>query len=92
MFVRKNRGVAMIIGAGYSIMILVPVDLSALFDYSSFSDDFAPALGRFFLNLFLWLCASLAPILAILAATIAMDDLVDLSSNEYSESEEVEEV
>ncbi len=92
MFVRKNRGVAVVIGAGYSIMILVPVDLSALFDYSSFGDNFGSALGRLFLNLFLWLCASLAPILAILAATIVMDDLVDLSANEYSKIEEEEEV
>lgn len=91
MFVRKNRGLAIIIGAGYSIMILVPVDLSALFDFSSFETDFSAALGRFFLNLFLWLCASLAPILTILAATIVMHDLVDLSKNEHSQSEELEE-
>lgn len=88
MFVRKNRGVALIIGGGYSVMILVPVNISALFDFSTFSVDFISASGQFLLNLFLWLCASLAPLLAILAATIAMHDLVDLSTNEYSEAEE----
>jgi hypothetical protein len=31
------------------------------------------------------LCASAAPILAIVAATIAMDDLVDLKTNVYSQ-------
>ncbi|MFT5777198.1 MAG: CysZ protein [Crocinitomicaceae bacterium] len=89
MFVRKNRGLALVIGGGYSVMILVPVDISVLADFSAFSDDFGAALGRFLLNLFLWLCASLAPILAILAATIAMHDLVDLSKNEYSERENI---
>jgi CysZ protein len=87
MFVRKNRGLALIIGCGYSVMILVPVDISVLVDFSAFSENFWAALGRFCLNLFLWLCASLAPLLAILAATIAMHDLVDLSKNEYSEHE-----
>ncbi|MFT5858624.1 MAG: CysZ protein [Flavobacteriaceae bacterium] len=91
MFVRKNRGLALVIGGGYSVMILVPVDISVLFDFSSFSVDFVAASGRFLLNLFLWLCASLAPLLAILAATIVMNDLVDLSKNEYSQAEELEE-
>lgn len=87
-FVRKNRGLAIVIGAVYSILILVPVDLEALFTFSTFSTDFFGTLGRFSLNLLLWLCASAAPILAIVAATIAMDDLVDLSTNKYSEKSE----
>jgi hypothetical protein len=36
------------------------------------------------LNLLLWISASAAPIFAIIAATIAMHDIVDLSTNEYS--------
>ena len=83
-FTRKNRGLAIVIGGVYSIFILVPVDISVLFNFSAFKVDFASALGTFLLNLFLWICASAAPILAIIAATIAMDDLVDLSTNEYS--------
>ena len=89
-FMRKNRGLAIVIGGVYSIMILVPVDISVLFNFSAFGEDFMGALGNFFLNLFLWICASTAPILAIIAATIAMDDLVDLSTNEHSIHEDDE--
>ena len=85
MFVRENRGLAIAIGCVYSVMILVPVDLSALFDWSNFSEDSIGTIGKFSLHLFLWICASAAPILAIIAATIAMNDLVDLKSNQYSE-------
>ena len=83
-FVRQNRGLAIAIGSVYSLLILVPVDLGALFDWSNFSEDPTQMIGRFLLHLFLWLCAAAAPILAIVAATIAMDDLVDLKSNKYS--------
>lgn len=83
-FVRDNRGLAIAIGSIYSLLILVPVDLGALFDWSNFSESPINTIGRFLLHLFLWLCAAAAPILAIVAATIAMDDLVDLKSNKYS--------
>ena len=85
-FVRKNRGLAITIGAGYSLLILVPVDLEAMFNFSTFSTDFMGTLGTIGLNLVLWLCASAAPILAIIAATIAMNDLVDLSTNPYAKN------
>lgn len=91
-FMRDNRGLAIVIGGVYSILILVPVDISVLFNYSAFRVDFTSALGDFLLNLFLWICASTAPILAIIAATIAMDDLVDLSTNEHSLQDEDEEL
>lgn len=84
-FVRKNRGLAISIGCVYSLLILVPVDLGALFNWSNFSQDVSGTLGRFFLHLFLWFCAASAPILAIVASTIAMDDLVDLKKNKYSD-------
>lgn len=78
-FVRMNRGLAVAIGMVYSILILVPVDLSVIFSFSSFKDgDFLVGLGAFFLHLILWFCAATAPILAIVAATIAMNDVVDL--------------
>jgi CysZ protein len=83
-FVRQNRGLAIAIGSIYSLLILVPVDLGALFDWSSFSEAPMQMIGGFLFHLFLWLCAAAAPILAIVASTIAMDDLVDLKSNEYS--------
>jgi CysZ protein len=84
-FVRDHRGLAIAIGCVYSILILVPVDLGALFDWSNFMAAPFPTLGKFFLHLVLWICASAAPILAIVASTIAMDDLVDLKTNKYSQ-------
>lgn len=77
-FTRKNRGMALAIGSLYSIMIWVPVDLSALFDWSPFADNPFEFLYRFVVNLLLWGCASFAPIWSIVAATLAMNDLVDL--------------
>lgn len=84
-FVRDHRGLAIAIGSIYSLLILVPVDLGALFGWSTFSEDPSGTIGRFFLHLLLWVCASAAPILAIVAATIAMNDLVDLKSNKHSQ-------
>ena len=84
-FVRDHRGMTIAIGAVYSVLILLPVDLGALFDWSNFSNDSMGTIGTFSFQLFLWLCASAAPILAIVAATIAMHDLVDLNTNEYSQ-------
>lgn len=87
-FVRENRGLAIAIGCVYSLMILVPVDLSAFFDWSNFSNEPFAFLGRFLLQLLLWISASTAPIIAIVAATIAMHDLVDLSKNVHSKKSE----
>lgn len=85
-FARKNRGLAIAIGSIYSVMIWVPVELSALFDWSSFAGPGLNGTGggpfhflyNFVLNLLLWICASFAPIWSIVAATIAMNDLLDL--------------
>lgn len=77
-FARKNRGLAVSIGAVYSIMIWMPVELKALFDWSHFGDNPFEFLYSFVVNLLLWICASFAPIWSIVAATIAMDDLLDL--------------
>lgn len=84
LFVRSNRGLAIAIGCVYSLLILVPVNLEYLFDWSSFSDDAFGKITQFSFHLFLWFCASSAPILAVVASTIAMDDLVDLKSNQFS--------
>ena len=84
MFVRQNRGLAIAIGCIYSLLILVPVNLGYLFDWSNFSTDILGTMGKFFLHFLLWLLAATSPVLAIVAATIAMDDLVDLKSNQYS--------
>ncbi|MCR9172672.1 MAG: EI24 domain-containing protein [bacterium] len=78
-FVRDHRGVAVALGSIYSLMIFVPVDVGILFNWSNF--EFLP----FLLHLGLWACASVAPILTIVATTIAMDGLVDLKTNVYSQ-------
>ena len=89
-FIRKNRGLAVAIGCVYSILILVPVDIDYLFNWSGFSAGKWETISQFTLHLFLWILASSSPILAIVAATIAMDDLVDLSQNEFSNKKELD--
>lgn len=98
-FARKNRGLAIAIGSIYSMMIWVPVELSALFDWSSFGKPGPDGTGggpfvfmyHFVLNLLLWICAAFAPIWSIVAATIAMDDLIDLKESKamIAENEEL---
>lgn len=83
-FMRKHRGLAIAIGAIYSVLILVPVDLSSLFSAHQIFDNPVTGIPTFLLHLFLWICASVAPILAIVAATISMHKLVDLSKNSHS--------
>lgn len=91
---RSNRGIALSIGSIYSILIWNFIDLSAVFNWSLFAANPGTFLIDFGLNLVLWLAASFAPIWAIVAATIAMHDLLDLkvaahknhSDNELSTS------
>lgn len=78
MFMRKHRGLAIGIGLVYSLMILVPVNLSALFGWHRFSEAPLEVVSAFFVHLSLWLCASFAPILACVAATISMNKVVGL--------------
>jgi CysZ protein len=80
-FVRRHRGLAIAIGMIYSLMILVPVDLGVLFSGSAFEKDFFSGLSIYVVQLLLWLSAASAPVLAIVAATIAMNDIVDLKKN-----------
>lgn len=78
-FVRDHRGVAVALGSIYSLLIFVPVDVGILFNWSNFE------LVTFLKHFGLWACASIAPILTIVATTIAMDGLVDLKTNVYSQ-------
>ncbi len=83
-FVRAHRGLAVAIGGVYSLLILVPVDLGKLFLIHEISANRGSEMLQFLLHLFLWMCASVAPILAIVAATISMHKVVDLGTNIYS--------
>lgn len=78
LFIRKHRALAISIGLVYSILIFVPVDLNALFAWKNFMNSPLEVFGNFFVHLFLWFCASFAPILACISATIAMNKLVGL--------------
>lgn len=90
-FMRNNRGLAVAIGMVYSLLILVPVDLALMLDYSDFVDKPLLVLSQSLIQFLLWLMASSAPILAIIAATLAMHEKVDLSTNVWSISEEQKE-
>lgn len=74
-FARKNRGLAIGIGMCYSLMIWVPVDLKALFDWSVFQDNPLEFIRLFVINLLLWFVAACAPVITVVAATIAMNEL-----------------
>ena len=80
-FVRKHRGLAISIGMIYSLMILVPVDLSVLFSTKGFEAGTFSGIMDYSYQVFLWICAASAPIIAIIAATIAMNDTIDLKKS-----------
>lgn len=83
-FMRNHRGLAIAIGTIYSILILVPVDLGKMINFTGFLDHPFETLGTVLLQLVLWFLASSAPILAIVAATLSMHELVDLNTNQFS--------
>lgn len=87
-FMRNHRGLAIAIGFIYSVLILVPVDLGVMMDYSNFLDHPFETLKNSLLQFGLWFLASVAPILAIVAATLSMDELVDLKKNPFSIKDE----
>lgn len=83
-FIRRHKGLAIAIGSVYSLLILVPVDLGKMVDFSGFSEAPFYTLGVVLLQFILWMLASFAPILAIVAATISTHDMVDLNRNEFA--------
>lgn len=83
-YVRSHRGLAMGIGMIYSLLILVPVDLTKLFSISEPGKLAFRDFMEVFAHLLLWICASVAPILAIVSASIAMEDLKTEELKEFS--------
>lgn len=72
-FVRNHRVLALMIGASYSLLILVPVNLDILFSLDGFqSNGYWSKFGEFAWHLCLFTAASFAPILGIVMATIAV--------------------
>lgn len=79
LFVRKHWGLAIALGCVYSVLILVPVNLGIIFSLTGFGkQNFFLSTGQLIMHFLLWIAASSAPILAIVASTIAMNDLVGL--------------
>lgn len=74
-FVRSHRGLAMGIGMIYSLLILVPVDLEVLFSVDKLSNFRLYTILEFVGHLLLWVSASIAPILAIVSSSIAMEEI-----------------
>lgn len=86
---RKYRGMTMGIGTIYSLMILVPVNLKYLFDWSGLTSAPIDTVSHFVVHLFLWVMASFAPILATIASTIGLNDLINLKQSQENEYEDV---
>lgn len=82
LFIREHRGLAIALGGVYSMLILVPVDISNLYDWHLFGVEPMGTISNFVVHLALWICASAAPILASIAASISMNEIVDLKANE----------
>lgn len=90
LFIRQHSGLAFSIGLLYYFMIFVPVDLRIFFEYTfTLSNTF-----ELFQQLFWWMLAASAPILGIVAATIAMNEIdppkgavLEMSSDVYSNEE-----
>ncbi len=74
---RKYRGLTLAIGTIYSLLILVPVNLDALFNWSQFNKEPIGVISQFFVHAFLWICAAFAPILATVASTIAVQEVIE---------------
>ena len=71
LFIRKHTGLTLMIGMGFSLLLLVPVDLEIFFNYKmtvSKTIDLS-------IQLFWWVLASFSPIIATIAATIAMQEV-----------------
>jgi CysZ protein len=89
-FARRHRGLAMAIGSVYSLLFLMPLDFKEMLDFSDFSTSPVLTIVNFLIHVVGWVMISCAPILAIMAATIAMHETVDLSSNEYAQKKSVD--
>jgi CysZ protein len=82
-FVRKHRGLAVGIGTVYSLLILVPVDLTILFSISQPYQLTWNDYGTIGMHFALWILASIAPILAIVSATLAMEKTKELYPEDF---------
>ncbi len=75
-FVRNHRGLAMSIGAVYSIVFMIPEVLRYFFP-GAFSNTYVYMV-------FATIAVTIAPILAMAAATLSMQKVVGLENNEWA--------
>lgn len=83
-FVKRHRGLAIGVGAVYSLMFLAPLDFKAMVDFSDFSSEPLMTIGLVIAHWLGWMVITMAPILAITSATLSMHEIVDLSTNEWA--------
>lgn len=75
-FVRSHKGLALAIGGCYALLIFGPVDLGVIFSLKGYDPlNVSHSILQFIFHLFFWIIASAAPILAIIAATLSMNEL-----------------
>ena len=75
-FVQEHKGLAISIGGMYALMIFGPVDLGIIFSLKGYDPtNLSGSVLQIGYHLILWVIASTAPILAIIATTIAMKEL-----------------
>lgn len=93
-FVKSHRGLAIGIGAVYSLLFLCPLDFKAMVDFSDFGEEPLITIGSVFGHWIGWMVITAAPILAITSATLSMHEVVDLKTNEWAINtrKEVEEI
>jgi CysZ protein len=80
LFIREHSGLAIAIGLLYYFLIFVPVDLRIFFEYSLTWNNTIELIRQ----LFWWILASSAPILGVVAATLAMHE-IDPPKIDYKE-------
>ena len=83
-FMRKYKGLAISIGSIYTLFIFLPVNIGKMIDFSQFFSDPFDTSVTILIHLVMWGLASIAPVLAIVSATLAMHELIDLKSNQTS--------
>jgi CysZ protein len=76
--VRMNRGLAMVLGAVYSLLLWNFIDLSFLYQWKGDQLGVFDGMYNIIKTLILWIMASFAPVWTIVAATLAMHELYDL--------------
>jgi CysZ protein len=75
-FVQEHKGLAIAIGGMYALMIFGPVDLGIIFSLKGYDPmNMSGSFLKMGYHLILWVVASAAPVLAIIASTIAMKEL-----------------